>query len=226
MGWAAGSFTNMKRKKRAPEGKERYTGPGLTEQRLPADPLELFDRWYREEQAASSLPEPDAMVLATVDESGRPDARLVLLKGYGRRGFVFFTNYESTKAAQLDTTPFAALVFYWPERARQVRIRGTVEKVSEPECDEYFATRPEGSQLSAWVSPQSQAIHDRAVLERRLQELRVKFAGSAIPRPPFWGGYRVVPSRVEFWLGRPDRLHDRICYWRQDSVWRMARLAP
>jgi pyridoxamine 5'-phosphate oxidase len=166
------------------------------------------------------------MALATVGSGGRPSARMVLLKGLDARGFVFFTNYESRKAGELETNPWASLLFYWGELERQVRIEGTIERVSEAESAAYFATRPRESQVSAWASPQSRVVADRFVLEGEADRLRSLHEGREIPRPPFWGGYRCLPGILEFWQGRPSRLHDRVRYQRKGNGWVRERVAP
>jgi pyridoxamine 5'-phosphate oxidase len=188
-------------------------------------PIDQFSRWW-DEAIASAIDEVNAMTLATVNPDGRPSARIVLLKGYDENGFVFFTNYESDKAKALDSHPYASLVFFWKELERQVRIEGACTKVSEMESDEYFHSRPLGSQLGAWASPQSRPIRGREVLDANLEALQLKYANETIPRPPHWGGYRVVPETVEFWQGRTSRLHDRIKYQRSANEWYIERLAP
>jgi pyridoxamine 5'-phosphate oxidase len=173
----------------------------------------------------AGLPLPNAMTLATVDAAGAPDARVVLLKGLEQGGFAFYTNYRSRKARELEANAAACLVFQWRELERQVRIEGAVEKVSEAESDAYFASRPLGARLSAWASPQSETIRNRDVLEAAAREAKHRF-GDSPPRPPHWGGYRVMPRRIEFWQGRADRLHDRLLYTRAAAGWRIERLAP
>ncbi|HEY7599850.1 MAG TPA: pyridoxamine 5'-phosphate oxidase [Candidatus Limnocylindrales bacterium] len=205
--------------------RREYEERGLRKADLLADPLEQFTRWF-DEACRAPLLEPNAMTLATVDAAGQPAARTVLLKGIDRRGLVFYTNLASRKAADLEANAKAALLFWWPPHARQVRFEGTIEPVAEAEADAYFATRPRGSQIGAWASAQSSVIADRAALEAAEQEIVARFAGGAVPRPPFWGGYRLVPERVEFWQGRSNRLHDRLRYGRSDEGWRIERLAP
>ena len=202
-----------------------YETRGLRRADLLADPLEQFRRWF-EEARDLGLPEPNAMTLATVDASGRPAARTVLLKGIDRRGLTFFTNLESRKARELAANPKAALVFWWQPQARQVRFEGEIETVAAAEADAYFAGRPRGSQIGAWASAQSTAIADRAALEAAEREIAARFAETEVPRPPFWGGYRLVPSCVEFWQGRRNRLHDRLRYSRRADRWEIERLAP
>lgn len=197
---------------------------GLSEADADPDPMHFFTRWMREAVDAK-LPLPNAMTLATVGADGAPDARIVLLKGLEHGGFTFFTNYRSRKARQMEARAAACLVFQWAELERQVRIEGPVEKVSAAESDEYFASRPLGARLSAWASPQSEAVSSRAALEKSLEAARARY-GEQPPRPPHWGGYRVTPQRLEFWQGRADRLHDRLLYARAGSGWRIERLAP
>lgn len=201
--------------------KPAAAGPAVSR----TDPLRLFKRWFRDaERAGTRLPE--AMVLATATPQGGPSARMVLLRGIGRPGFEFFTNYNSRKAADLAANPRAALVFHWPLVERQVRIEGRIRKLTRAESDRYFRSRPRESRLSAWISPQSEEIPDRAFLERAFAQVQRKYAGMPIPRPPFWGGFRLVPDQIEFWQEQPYRLHDRVCYRRKGRSWRVARLAP
>jgi pyridoxamine 5'-phosphate oxidase len=209
------------------ELRREYHREALTEADVDPDPLRQFERWLQE-AIRVALPEPTAMTLATVGADGRPSARIVLLKGVGPDGFVFFTNYDSRKGSELAIHPDAALLFHWTELERQVRIEGIASKVESAESDAYFASRPRSSRLGAWASPQSQPIPDRDWLEREAAAVAARYPGadSGVPRPPFWGGYRVRPSRVEFWQGRNSRLHDRIAYRRDDTRWRIERLAP
>lgn len=198
----------------------------LDEAGVAADPIQQFGIWWQE-ALQSEIVEVNAMTLATANEQGVPSARIVLLKGYDERGFVFFSNYESKKAGDLQVNPMASLVFFWKELERQVRISGRVEKVTELESDQYFQSRPEGSRIGAWASPQSTVISSRQVIEEKVEALQASFEGKEIPRPLHWGGYRVVPSSIEFWQGRSSRLHDRIQYTLQsDDNWVIDRLAP
>jgi pyridoxamine 5'-phosphate oxidase len=199
---------------------------GLVEADVDPDPMVQFGRWFDDAEAAD-LVEPSAMTLATATAEGVPSARMVLLRGVDQRGFVFYTNYESRKAAELAANPRAALVFWWGELQRQIRVEGPVERTSQQESAAYFRTRPLGSRLSAWASPQSRVIPGRAVLDQRVAELAAGHPDGDIPLPPFWGGYRLVPEVVELWQGRPNRLHDRLRYTRSaDGRWRIERLAP
>jgi pyridoxamine 5'-phosphate oxidase len=204
--------------------RKEYALASLDERDVDRDPLKQFERWLAQAIAAK-VPEPTAMTLATVDSRGRPAARIVLLKEAGAGGFVFYTNYESRKGREMACHPHAALTFMWKELERQVRIEGTVEKVGAQESDAYFATRPLGSRIGAWASPQSEVLQSRDWLEKRWAAL-AKEHGDNPPRPPHWGGYRVVPEFIEFWQGRQSRLHDRIAYTREDNTWRIQRLAP
>lgn len=198
----------------------------LEEHQVAADPVEQFERWW-DNAINSGIDEINAMTLATVNENGLPDARVVLLKGYSQEGFVFFTNYQSSKGRQLDAHPYACLVFYWKELERQIRIEGRVSRIPEKDSDVYFASRPEGSRIGAWASPQSEVIPDRQFLERLETDASYRFQGKIIERPPHWGGYCLKPDRVEFWQGRPSRLHDRIRYsLLQTGLWKIERLAP
>lgn len=203
-----------------------YSRQSLNEADVLPDPLRQFARWF-EEAVQSELPEPNAMTLATANRSGRPSARTVLLKGVDAEGFVFYTNYESRKGNDLADNPQAALLFTWLELERQIRIEGHVEKISPEQSLEYFQSRPLGSQIGAWASPQSQVVSDRNVLENRSAQLQEQYAGAdALPLPPFWGGYRLRPDRLEFWQGRESRLHDRIDYVLENGHWNIQRLAP
>ena len=190
------------------------------------NPFRQFDAWFAQAVDAK-LPEPNTMTLATVDSRGRPSARIVLIKGVDERGFMFFTNYESRKGRELADNPHASLLFYWIELERQVRIEGNVVKASPAESDQYFESRPLGSRIGAWASEQSQVIESRAVLEAREREISAKY-GEHPPRPPHWGGYRLIPDAIEFWQGRPSRLHDRLLYTRavEGGDWQLARLSP
>lgn len=208
------------------ELRKNYSMGGLSEEEAGGDPFALFRTWF-EQALASGLAEPNAFALATADEHGLPSVRLVLLKALDDRGFTYFTNYDSRKGHELAVNPHAAMVFPWHAIERQVRVEGAVERVTEAESDEYFANRPLGSRLGAWASRQSEVIPDRAFLERRHAELMVQFPDGNVPRPEFWGGYRVIPAVVEFWQGRPSRLHDRIQFTRlPDGTWRRERLSP
>ena len=189
------------------------------------DPFRSFAEIYAQVQKVV-VPEPSAMVLATVSAEGRPSARVVLLKGFDDRGFVFFTNLESRKGRELQANSFAALCFHWPPLEQQVRIEGRVASVTDAEADAYFASRPRGAQIGAWASRQSQALTTREELEARVRSFEAKFAGSEVPRPPFWSGFRVIPERMEFWQSRASRLHDRTLYTRQNDTWVIEKLYP
>ncbi len=198
----------------------------LTEEAAGDDPFALFQRWL-EDALNAGLIEPNAMCLATVDEQGYPDGRFVLLRGFDERGLVFYTNSRSAKGRQLAHRAYATAVFWWGALERQVRIRGRVERVDDAEADAYFATRPRGHQLAAWVSPQSEPIPHQAWLEQRMTEVEREFEGREVPRPPYWTGYRILPEQFEFWQGRRNRLHDRLLYTLQpDGRWKRERLAP
>jgi pyridoxamine 5'-phosphate oxidase len=203
-----------------------YTLEGLSETEIDLNPFIQFKKWF-DQALAAQLPEPNAMTIATAMPDGKPSARMVLLKDFDERGFVFFTNYNSRKGQELAENPQAALVFWWAELERQVRISGHVEKVAENESDKYFHSRPANSRLGAWVSNQSEVIESREVLEQRLQEFHSKYENQEIPRPPHWGGLRVIPTEIEFWQGRSSRLHDRLLYTRSDdNSWKIERLSP
>ena len=202
-----------------------FESEGLDREHLNDDPVAQFQAWFDDARNAGIL-EPNAMSLATTGSDQMPDLRTVLLKYFDSQGFVFYTNYGSRKARELDENPRAALLFPWIGLNRQVRIQGKVEKVSKAESLRYFASRPRGSQLGAWVSEQSKAITSRGLLEQKVAEMKRKFSSGEIPLPSFWGGYRVVPERIEFWQGRPSRLHDRFEYVREPDGWTIQRLQP
>jgi pyridoxamine 5'-phosphate oxidase len=207
--------------------RREYHRATLDEADVDASPVTQFERWLAEAVKAD-LPEPTAMTLATVGDDGRPAARIVLLKGVDEQGFLFFSNYDSRKGVELAADPSAALLFHWVVLERQVRVEGSVSRASDDESDAYFASRPRLSRIGAWASPQSRPIRDRAWLEHEFSAAQERFAGDteSIPRPAHWGGYRLLPSTIEFWQGRQSRLHDRIRYRREDSHWRIERLAP
>jgi pyridoxamine 5'-phosphate oxidase len=206
--------------------RKEYTRAGLRDADADRDPIEQFRIWF-DQALAADLHEPNAMTLATATPDGRPSARIVLLKSFDERGFVFYTNYEGRKGRELEENPYCALVFYWGELERQVRIEGQAFRVSGEESDTYYRSRPQGSKLGAWTSEQSRPVQDRRTLEKRLQELETQYEGREVPRPPFWGGYRIEPEEIEFWQGRENRLHDRLLYRRPEGgVWRIKRLQP
>jgi pyridoxamine 5'-phosphate oxidase len=206
--------------------RKEYMMQSLDESDLSADPVEQFARWW-DNAVESSIDEMNAMTLATSDANGNPSARVVLLKGFDSKGFVFYTNYESRKGSELDQNPRACLVFYWKELERQVRIEGKVSRIDPADSDAYFHSRPEGSRLGAWASPQSKVISGRQELDLLQHRAEERFAGREIPRPSHWGGYLVSPHLVEFWQGRPSRLHDRIVYQLMEKGgWKKERLAP
>jgi len=204
--------------------RQDYKLQSLSEADAAADAIQQFTKWWNE-AVHSEIKEVNAMTLATTTANGLPAARIVLLKDYDERGFVFFTNYQSHKGQVMAKNPKAALLFFWRELERQVRIEGTVEKTSIQESDEYFNSRPAGSRLGAWASPQSQVINSRELLEMNIEKYSAQFGGN-ITRPPHWGGYRVIPSSIEFWQGRSSRLHDRLLYTRTETRWKIERLAP
>jgi pyridoxamine 5'-phosphate oxidase len=207
------------------ELRKNYSLGSLDEADIDRDPIRQFEKWFAQAVDAR-LPEPNAMTLATVDARGYPAARIVLIKGVDERGFVFFTNYESRKGEELAVNPRASLLFHWVELERQVRIEGRIDKTDAAESDAYYASRPLASRIGAWASAQSQVIESRAVLEAREAEIRAQY-GEHPPRPPFWGGYRLQPDAIEFWQGRPSRLHDRLRFVRgTDDAWRIERLSP
>lgn len=205
--------------------RREYFSHPFNEDQVATDPIIQFRRWFAEALQAEQ-PDPEAMTLSTATPDGRVAARIVLLKGCDERGFVFFTNYESDKSREMMANPRVALTFYWHTLHRQVRIEGVAERASPEESDEYFQTRPRGSQIGAWASPQSEEIASREELERRVAEIEEWFKDQPVSRPPFWGGFRVKPERMEFWQGRESRLHDRILYTLRDGQWRISRLAP
>ena len=205
--------------------RREYAREGLSEADVDADPVVQFGRWFEQAEQGGLL-EPHAMTLATATPDGRPSARMVLLRGFDQRGFCFYTNYQSRKGDELAANPLAALVFWWDKLERQVRVEGRVERTSRAESEAYFSSRPPGSQLSAAASPQSRVIDGRATLERRVTELATGQRDGQVPLPEFWGGYRLAHEVVEFWQGRPNRLHDRLRYRRAGSGWKLERLAP
>lgn len=192
---------------------------------MPIDPFALFDEWFAEARA-SEPNDAEAMALATADASGQPAVRMVLLKGYGGKGFVFYTNEQSAKGDDLAANPHAALLFHWKSLRRQVRIEGLVERIRDADADAYFATRARDSQLGAWASDQSRPLDNRATFEQRFESMKQRFEGQDIPRPPYWRGYRVIPERIEFWLDRPHRLHERRLFTRDGDGWREGLLYP
>ena len=202
-----------------------YQLRSLSESEVHTSPVAQFSQWW-DEAMASEIDEVNAMTLSTITTGGRPSARIVLLKGFDEKGFVFYTNYESDKGQQLDANPYASLVFFWNELERQVRIEGKCERVSPEESDEYFYSRPLGSRLGAWASPQSKVIEGREILDKNAATLLERYASGEVPRPLHWGGYRVVADTIEFWQGRSNRLHDRIKYSHQNGAWKIERLAP
>ena len=205
--------------------RKEYSLNKMDESSILTNPFKQFEKWFNEALAAKVM-EPNAMNLATVTENNRPTARTVLLKGFNDKGFTFYTNYGSNKGKALEQTPFCAITFFWPELERQIRIEGSVERGSPKDADEYFKSRPRESQLGAWASPQSTVISSREIIEQRYKLLEQKMLGKTLERPKQWGGYLVKPFLIEFWQGRPSRLHDRIQYTLVDSAWKVNRLAP
>jgi len=206
--------------------RREYSLQQLNKKDAHPNPFEQFTLWF-DQAIAAKLPEPNAMTLATATPDGKPSARMVLLKGYDERGFIFYTNYKSRKGQQLLANPWGAIAFWWTQLERQVRIEGQIEQVSPEESDAYFHSRPQDSQLGAWASEQSQVIDSREVLEQRLQQLKKEYENKTIPRPPHWGGFRLIPVAIEFWQGRPSRLHDRLLYQRtEEGSWMIQRLSP
>jgi len=214
-----------KRIQQLSQKRREYIAIPIDESSVDVDPIRQFNLWF-DEVLKAGQPDPEAMTLSTTTADGVVSARVVLLRDFDQRGFVFFTNYYSRKARELAVNPRAALTFFWFSHDRQVRIEGTVERITKQESEEYFQTRPRGSQLGAWASPQSDEISDRRVLEESMDEIERRFQNMPVPCPPFWGGYRVRPEKIEFWQGRENRLHDRILYTLHNSVWRISRLAP
>jgi pyridoxamine 5'-phosphate oxidase len=212
---------------RATHARKEYEQGSLDEATVDPDPIRQFAAWY-DDAVAAGVPEPEAMTLSTASPAGRPSARIVLLRGFDTRGFCFFTNYESRKGRELAANAWAALTFHWAPLERQIRIEGRVERTSGPESDEYFRSRPSGSRIGAWSSPQSAVVTGRTALESLFDRFRAEHPDdAAIPRPPHWGGFRLVPDRIEFWQGRPSRLHDRLLFRRDSgSPWILERLAP
>ena len=205
--------------------RREYDGVPLDESTVLPDPVSQFSAWF-EEVLQKVNQDPNAVILSVADENGRPSSRTVLLKGFDENGFIFYTNYQSRKGRVVEENPYASLTFFWAGLMRQVHVEGKVEKTDEKTSDEYFQSRPLSSKLGAWASDQSRPIPNRLELEVRLKEAEKKFEGEIIPRPPHWGGYRVIPERVEFWQGRLNRLHDRICYTKNGDNWQITRLMP
>ena len=209
-----------------PKLRSEYSKASLDVSSILADPIKQFGKWFQEALEAKVL-EPNAMNLATINANNRPSSRIVLLKGIEQEKFLFFSNYQSAKGKELDLNPACALTFFWPELERQVRIEGIADRVDDKRSEEYFQSRPRGSQIGAWTSPQSSIIESRAILEERAEQIEKRFEGlSALPKPNQWGGYQVDAQVIEFWQGRPNRLHDRIQFFKIDNAWRVHRLAP
>lgn len=205
--------------------RKTYKLQSLLESDAQPNPIKQFEKWWQQ-AIDSKIEEPNAMILATTTSDGKPSARTVLLKNFTNEGFVFFSNYQSHKAAQIEENPFVALLFFWKEMERQVRVEGSIHKVSAEESDTYFASRPRESQIGAWSSPQSEEIENREFLQQNVIKYNTQFNTENIPRPEFWGGYIVVPSMIEYWQGRPGRLHDRLQYTSTNNEWIIKRLAP
>lgn len=206
--------------------RQDYRSASLSENEVSKNPYQQFEKWFQEALQAEVL-EPNAMTLATANKDGIPSARIVLLKEFTEEGFVFYTNYKSKKGKEIESNPYAALIFFWADLERQIRIEGVVEKVSEEESNQYFYSRPKGSQLGALTSPQSKTIPNREFLEEKLAHLEKEYQDKEVDKPIYWGGYRVIPNRIEFWQGRSNRLHDRIVYIQEkDQSWKFERLAP
>lgn len=205
--------------------RKEYQQHALHENEVDVNPVQQFAKWWKA-AIDSYIPEPNAMTLATCNLSGQPSARIVLLKTYTEKGFIFFTNYESRKGIEIEENPKAALIFFWKELERQVRIEGMVRKINEQDSDTYFASRPRSSKIGAWSSPQSQVISHREILDENVKQFEARFGEGDIERPPYWGGYIVEPKMIEFWQGRPSRLHDRIRYSLENTSWKIERLAP
>lgn len=206
--------------------RKEYSMASLDVSNVQQDPIDQFEKWFQEAQQ-SAIPEPNAMTLATVNAQGRPTSRIVLLKGIENRKFVFYTNYQSVKGRELEQNPACAVTFFWPELERQVRMEGVASRVDEKTSEIYFQSRPRGSQVGAWSSPQSTILENRKILEERVEQIEKKFAGlDVLPKPHQWGGYAIDPLVIEFWQGRPSRLHDRIQYNKVDDAWKIYRLAP
>jgi pyridoxamine 5'-phosphate oxidase len=218
------SESNSAMKDTIADRRTSYERGELDETHAAAEPFAQFRVWL-DEALAAPLKEANAMTLATADAAGRPSARIVLLRGWDEHGFVFFTNYDSRKGREIDANPHASLLFFWDVLEREVRIEGSVERLSEADSDAYFERRPRGHRLSAWASPQSRVVAGRATLEEAMREADARFSGD-VPRPPYWGGYRVVPEAIEFWQGRRNRVHDRLSYRRAGADWVRERLAP